>query len=94
MGTSRPAPSGDIVNWEHDFTARAKKCLMQAGTAIFGKVYVTDGTDDLAVNTGGSINAVCTATDLDIRDLTHVSDSVKVGDGTDFLEWYEHTPKN
>lgn len=26
-----------------------------------------------------------TATDLDIRDLTHVSDSVKVGDGTDFL---------
>jgi hypothetical protein len=25
------------------------------------------------------------ATDLDIRDLTHVSDSVKVGDGTDFL---------
>ena len=26
-----------------------------------------------------------TATDLDIRDLTHASDSVKVGDGTDFL---------
>lgn len=26
-----------------------------------------------------------TATDLDIRDLTHVSDSVKIGDGTDFL---------
>lgn len=25
------------------------------------------------------------ATDLDVRDLTHVSDSVKVGDGTDFL---------
>lgn len=26
-----------------------------------------------------------TATNLDIRDLTHVSDSVKIGDGTDFL---------
>lgn len=26
-----------------------------------------------------------TATDLDIRDLTHVSDSVKIGDGTDLL---------
>jgi len=26
-----------------------------------------------------------TATDFDIRDLTHVSDSIKVGDGTDFL---------
>lgn len=28
---------------------------------------------------------VVSATDLDIRDLTHVSDSIKVGDGTDFL---------
>lgn len=28
---------------------------------------------------------VVSATDLDIRDLTHVSDSVKIGDGTDFL---------
>lgn len=26
------------------------------------------------------------ATDLDIRDLTHVSDSVKIGDGVDFLD--------
>ena len=26
------------------------------------------------------------AVDFDIRDLTHVSDSVKIGDGTDFLE--------
>lgn len=25
-------------------------------------------------------------TDVDIRDITHVSDSIKVGDGTDFLE--------
>lgn len=32
-----------------------------------------------------SIAVTATATDLDIRDLTHVSDSVKVGDGTDFL---------
>lgn len=30
-------------------------------------------------------NITVSATDLDIRDLTHVSDSVKVGDGTDFL---------
>lgn len=28
---------------------------------------------------------VVSATDLDVRDLTHVSDSVKVGDGTDTL---------
>ena len=31
-------------------------------------------------------NITVSATDLDIRDLTHVSDSVKIGDGTDFLE--------
>lgn len=32
---------------------------------------------------GGSLTV--DAVDLDIRDLTHVSDSVKVGDGTDFI---------
>lgn len=46
---------------------------------------VDAGGDVLAINGDGSINAVVSATDLDIRDLTHVSDSVKVGDGTDFL---------
>lgn len=54
----------------------------QSGT---WSVQLTDGTDTLAVNADGSVNAVVTATDFDIRDLTHVSDSVKVGDGTDFL---------
>lgn len=48
-------------------------------------IQIGDGTDFLAVNGDGSINAVISATDLDIRDLTHVSDSIKVGDGTDFL---------
>lgn len=48
------------------------------GTAI-GHV-----SDALKVNlTNASVDV--TATNLDIRDLTHVSDSVKVGDGTDFL---------
>lgn len=40
-----------------------------------GQVIISDG--------GGSITV--DAVNLDIRDLTHVSDSVKVGDGTDFL---------
>ena len=30
-------------------------------------------------------SVIVTATDLDIRDLTHVSDSIKIGDGIDFL---------
>jgi hypothetical protein len=55
--------------------------------AVSNPVYTlpSDGTDVLAINADGSINTSVSATDLDIRDLTHVSDSVKVGDGTDFL---------
>ena len=44
-----------------------------------GGSITVDGT----VAISGSV--VVTATDLDIRDLTHVSDSVKIGDGTDLL---------
>lgn len=40
-----------------------------------GAAHVSDGGGSLTVD----------ANNLDIRDLTHVSDSVKVGDGTDFL---------
>ncbi len=43
------------------------------------------GDEALDVNLVQSVDLTVTATDLDIRDLTHVSDSVKVGDGTDFL---------
>jgi hypothetical protein len=53
--------------------------------AAGAEIKITDGTDDLAINADGSINSVVTATNLDIRDLTHVTDSIKVGDGTDFL---------
>ncbi len=53
-----------------------------------GGSITVDGTVELGATTLAAlenINAVVTATDLDIRDLTHVSDSVKIGDGTDFL---------
>lgn len=39
-------------------------------------VKIGDGTDFLAINADGSINAVVTATNLDIRDLTAANDSV------------------
>lgn len=81
-------------------------------THVSDSVKIGDGTDLLAVNADGSINAVVTATlldiraltnadvvtaeqgtspwvvsasNLDIRDLSHASDSVKIGDGTDLL---------
>lgn len=48
-----------------------------------GRLYTTihDGGNSITVDGAVTVSA----TDLDIRDLTHVSDSVKVGDGTDFL---------
>lgn len=54
--------------------------------------WTHDGTGNAITSTAGALDVnftntsiAVTATDLDIRDLTHVSDSVKVGDGTDFL---------
>jgi len=51
-------------------------------------VKIVDSTitsQQLTVNADGSVNVVATATNLDIRDLTHVSDSISIGDGTDLL---------
>ena len=41
-------------------------------------VQIGDGTEIMLVNANGSINAVVTATDLDIRDLAFATDSVDV----------------
>lgn len=47
-------------------------------------IQIKDAAGDaLAISAGGA--ALVESVDLDIRDLTHVSDSVKVGDGSDFL---------
>lgn len=51
---------------------------------VDGTVTVNQGTSPWVIGDGGGSITV-DATDLDIRDLTHVSDSVKIGDGTDFL---------
>lgn len=52
--------------------------------AISGTVAVTQSTSPWVIGDGGGSITV-DAVNLDIRDLTHVSDSVKIGDGTDFL---------
>jgi hypothetical protein len=44
-------------------------------------VKIGDGTDFLEVNADGSINAVVSATDLDIRDLAFATDSVTAHQG-------------
>lgn len=47
-------------------------------------IEVTQGTDPWVIGDGGGSITV-DAVDLDIRDLTHVSDSVRLGDGTSFF---------
>ena len=52
------------------------------GTLITHTTY--GGVQALDVSISNA-SIVVTATDLDIRDLSHTQDSVKIGDGTDFL---------
>jgi hypothetical protein len=49
-----------------------------------GNGLAIDASGYITANVNGDVNV--TASDLDIRDLTHVSDSVKVGDGSVFLD--------
>jgi phage baseplate assembly protein gpV len=54
--------------------------------AALESVTVQNGAGASAVNIQDGGNSITVdANNLDIRDLTHVSDSVKIGDGTDFL---------
>lgn len=78
----RTEANGDVVTHLADGTVTTQLLKVNAdgsidtNFAVGSKIIVTDGTDDMKVNADGSINAVVTATDLDIRDLTAVSDSV------------------
>lgn len=90
----RTENAGDVISKIADATTPSQQLKVNVDGSIdvntsipdTTKIHIWDGTDELDINADGSINSVVTATNLDIRDLTHVSDSVKVGDGTDFLE--------
>jgi hypothetical protein len=69
-----------------DFDSSLPIRTENAGDVISKIADATTPSQQLKVEADGSINVNASAVDLDIRDLTHVSDSVKVGDGTDFLE--------
>jgi len=55
----------------------------QLRTDSTGALWVKQSGDMNIADGGNSITV--DAVNLDVRDLTHVSDSVKIGDGTDFL---------
>lgn len=64
----------------------AALAILQANSGVdIGDVTINNGAGAAAVNIQDGGNTITVdASDLDIRDLTHVSDSVKIGDGTDF----------
>jgi len=47
--------------------------------------YLRDGSGNAINSTSNALHVLVQNVDLDIRDLTHASDSVRIGDGTDFL---------
>lgn len=52
---------------------------------VAAKIVDAAGTNLLAVAADGSVTAVVTATDLDIRNLAPATDTVAIGDGVDTL---------
>jgi len=84
----------DVTGSEVSLDSATLAALENITATISGDVNVTQGTSpwvvsgtvELGATTLAALETITvTATDLDIRDLTHVSDSVKIGDGTDFL---------
>jgi len=85
---------GDATHLQTDANG---KLNVNAAFSAGAKIIITDGTDDLEINADGSINIgdisagtqtndiSVTATDLDIRNLVHATDSVSIGDGTETL---------
>lgn len=74
FATDKVDASGSVVALDAPTLAALESITVQNGAGA-GAVNIQDGGNSITVD----------ATDLDIRDLTHVSDSMKVGDGTDFL---------
>lgn len=80
FATDKVDVSGSTVALDAPTLAALESITVQNG-AGGSAVNIQDGGNSITVD--GSVTV--SATDLDIRDLTHVSDSIKVGDGTDFL---------
>ena len=75
----------NIADGGNSITVDGTVAATQSGVWDIGTVTTLTGiTNDVSIDDGGNSITV-DAVNLDIRDLTHVSDSVKIGDGTDFL---------
>lgn len=86
----RTENAGDVIAKIADATVPSQQLKVESDGSInvnaaFApntEVKITDGTDDLAINADGSINAVVSATNLDIRDLVFATDKVDASGST------------
>lgn len=86
----RTENAGDVIAKISDATVPSQQLAVEADgsinvNAVFapgGAVEITDGTDTLAINADGSLNAVVSATNLDIRDLAFATDKVDASGST------------
>lgn len=80
------ASAVNIQDGGNSITVDGTVALDSASLAALESITVQNGTGSSAVNIQDGGNSVTVdATDLDIRDITHVTDSIKLGDGVDFL---------
>lgn len=80
FATDKVDVSNSTVNLSAGSLAALESITVQNGAGA-AAVNIQDGGNSITVD--GSVTV--SATDLDIRDLSHTQDSVKIGDGTDFL---------
>lgn len=73
----RTENAGDVVVRLSDATITSQQLAVNAD----GSLNITDNGASLTVDGAVTVSA----TDLDIRDLSHLQDSIKVGDGVDLL---------
>ena len=75
----------NIADGGNTITVDGTVAATQSGTWNIATVTTLTGiTNDVSIDDGGNTITV-DALNLDIRDLTHVSDTVGIGDGTDLL---------
>lgn len=74
FATDKADVSGSVIALDAPTLAALESITVQNGSGA-ASVNIQDGGNSITVD----------AIDLDVRDITHVSDSIKVGDGTDFL---------
>lgn len=90
----RTEAAGDVIVKVADATIPSQQLAVEADgsvnvNAVFApgsQVEITDGTDTLEINADGSLNAVVSATDLDIRNLVFATDKVDASGSTVALD--------